>query len=101
MPVKDQVTDILRMVIDPELTVNIVDLGLVYGIRCDEPLTRIDIDLTFSTPGCPLGDVIVEDIYYRLQAQYPEADINIHVVWDPPWSPERMTEAGRVALGKA
>ncbi|MCK6691710.1 MAG: metal-sulfur cluster assembly factor [Thermoanaerobaculia bacterium] len=98
---KDNIADILRAVVDPELMVNIIDLGLVYDIRCDDPFTRIDIDMTLTSPGCPLGDVIVEDMEYRLFVHYPDTAVNIRLVWDPPWTPERLTAAGKAALGRA
>lgn len=97
---RDNITDILRAVVDPELMVNIIDLGLVYDIRCNDPLTRIDIDMTLTSAGCPLGDIIIEDAYRRLSAHYPHAEVNFMLVWDPPWTPERLTEAGKAALGR-
>lgn len=97
---EEQIIDILKEVIDPELAINIVDLGLVYDIRFDEQERRLAIDMTLSSPGCPLGDVIFEDVHERLTTRFPGIELDLNLVWDPPWSPERLTPAGREALGR-
>lgn len=99
-PTEEEIYTCLKEVIDPELAVNIVDLGLVYDIRIDEALQRIAIDMTLTTHACPLGDVIFENMYEVLKASLPEYEIDLQVVWDPPWTPDRMTKEGRRALGK-
>lgn len=95
-----QIKAYLKNVIDPELGVNIVDLGLVYDIRIDAEARRIAIDMTLTTRACPLGDVIFEQVYETLRTSLPAYELDLQVVWDPPWSPERLTEEGRKALGK-
>lgn len=97
---KEQIIAILKEVIDPELAINIIDLGLVYDIRFDEKEQRLAIDMTLSSPGCPLGDVIFEDVYERVTTHFPNIELDLNLVWDPPWSPERLTPAGREALGR-
>ena len=87
----------LMDVIDPELGVNVVDLGLVYGI--DVEGDRVTVRLTMTTPACPLGESIALEATERLQAVPGVRDVNVQLVWDPPWSPERMTPAAREALG--
>jgi metal-sulfur cluster biosynthetic enzyme len=88
--------DALRDVEDPEMPVNIVDLGIVYGVRLEGH--RVTVDLTFTAMGCPASDFILEDVRERLLREEGVADVAINVVWDPPWSAARMTQAGRDAL---
>ena len=81
-----------REVIDPELGVNIVDLGLLYGLRWDEDGTLI-LDLTLTTAACPLQEVIEEQVQSNLDNLVDSWRVNW--VWMPPWGPERITEDGR------
>ncbi|MFB6279086.1 MAG: metal-sulfur cluster assembly factor [Salinibacter sp.] len=87
-PVRKQIADVLRHVDDPELGINIVDLGLIYDLRFDNGDLRID--LTMTTPACPLSDYIKNNIRNITgQAQGIER-LRIDIVWEPPWSPEMM-----------
>lgn len=95
-----KVKEWLKAVIDPELAVNIIDLGLVYDIRIDAEARRIAIDMTLTTHACPLGDVIFEQVYETLRNSLPAYELDLQVVWDPPWTPERLTPEGRAALEK-
>lgn len=96
---EDNVMGLLKGVIDPELMINIVDLGLVYNVDFNEDNKQIDVAITLTSPGCPLGDVIMEDAYSTIEDGYPEYKINIEIVWDPPWSTEMISEEGREELG--
>ena len=88
----------LKTVIDPELGINIVDLGLVYhAVRNAD---KIDIALTMTTPACPLGEMMSEEIKLVLRNRFPDlTDVRVELVWDPPWSPELMSEESRRQLG--
>jgi metal-sulfur cluster biosynthetic enzyme len=86
----------LKDVQDPEMPINIVDLGLVYGVRRDGP--RVDVDLTFTAMGCPAYDFLLSDVRERLLQEPGVGEVHIHVVWDPPWTSARLTEDGRDAL---
>ena len=86
----------LRDVQDPEMPVNIVDLGLVYGVRRD--LDRVTVDLTFTAMGCPASDFILDDIRERLLREPGVTDVTVNVVWNPPWTAARMSAEGREAL---
>jgi len=87
----------LRRVIDPEIGLNIVDLGLVY--RAERGPQGIEVSLTLSTPSCPLAEMVVEEARAALQANFAEAAaIRVELVWDPPWTPDRMSEAARELL---
>lgn len=89
----------LKNVIDPEVALNIVDMGLIYEIEFREP-DKINIKMTLSSPGCPLGDVIIQDIKSTLSGAFPEYSSQVELVWEPAWSPEMLTEEGRKALGQ-
>jgi phenylacetate-CoA oxygenase PaaJ subunit len=92
----DALLEALRDVDDPEMPVNIVDLGIVYAVRRDGG--RVTVDLTFTAMGCPASDFILEDVRERLLREPGVADVQVNVVWDPPWTTARMTQDGRDAL---
>ncbi|MBK5209254.1 MAG: metal-sulfur cluster assembly factor [Flavobacteriaceae bacterium] len=96
---EENVKELLREVIDPELMVNIIDLGLVYGIAVDESTQKIDIDLTLTSRGCPMGDMIIEDVTQKITSNYPDNQVEVHLVWEPAWSMEKLTERGKEELG--
>ncbi len=93
------IMEMLGMVIDPELMVNIVDLGLVYGVTYDASGEQIDVALTLTSPGCPMGGIIIEDAKQTLESNYPGFEVNINLVWEPAWSVEKLTEKGKAELG--
>ena len=87
----------LRGVIDPEIGINIVDLGLVY--RALRNPDGIDVALTLSTPSCPLGDLLLADARVALRARFADApSIRVELVWEPMWTPDRMSDAARRLL---
>ncbi len=86
----------LREVDDPEMPVNLVDLGLIYGVTVEGG--RVEVRLTFTAMGCPAMDMILGDIRERLRAEPGVRDVGIRVVWDPPWSASRLSDEGREAL---
>ena len=96
MSMPDELIDALRDVQDPEMPVNIVDLGIVYGVQREEAC--VTVDLTFTAMGCPAADFILEDVRERLLREPGVAEVVVNVVWDPPWTAARMTQAGRDAL---
>lgn len=94
----DAVREVLREVYDPELGVNVVDLGLIYGIEIDG--RRVIVTMTLTTPGCPLHDIIAESVNEAVNFFLPGVEaVEIDLVWEPPWEPEMMTEAGRREIG--
>lgn len=95
---EDAVRAALYEVYDPELGVNVVDLGLIYGIEIEGSLVRITMTLT--TPGCPLHDTIAEAVEEAVRIYAPGATtVALDLVWEPPWQPEMITAAGRMELG--
>jgi metal-sulfur cluster biosynthetic enzyme len=92
------VRSLLQTVIDPELGVNIVDLGLVYGIEVDRR-GAVMIRMTLTAPGCPLGGFLEDQIRACLAVLPQVRDVQLELVWEPPWEPEAMSEAAREQLG--
>lgn len=97
-----QVTEALRTIFDPEIPVNVADLGLIY--RCDTtPLGdghyRVEIDLSMTAPGCGMGDVLRQEAQAKVLAIPGVAEVDIQLVWDPPWDMSRLSEAARLELG--
>ena len=98
MPTEEAIRAALRSVIDPEVGMNVVDLGLVYGIEIAPD--RVRVAMTMTTPACPMGAMITEDARGAIRDIAPDgADILVDLVWDPPWSPERMTENAKRHFG--
>ncbi|MFM0632544.1 SUF system Fe-S cluster assembly protein [Paraburkholderia xenovorans] len=96
---KERVIDALRTVFDPEIPVNIYDLGLVYGLDVDEAEGRVEIRMTLTAPGCPVAQTFpatVEDAVFSVSGVN---DVHVELVWDPPWSRQRMSDAARLQLG--
>ena len=86
----------LAEVQDPEMPVNLVDLGVVYAINEGDGV--VEVDLTFTAMGCPASDFILDDVRERLLREEGVREVRINVVWSPPWTASRMTQAGRDAL---
>lgn len=87
----------LHEVIDPELGVNIIDLGLVYGLRVADGTARLRMTLT--TPGCPLSAYFDDEVRARLRGAPGVDDTEVEIVWEPPWSPDMMSDAAKAQLG--
>jgi metal-sulfur cluster biosynthetic enzyme len=94
--VTQRLWDALSEVQDPEMPVNLVDLGVIYGIAERDGV--VDVDLTFTAMGCPASDFILDDVRERLLREDGVREVHVHVVWNPPWTAARMTQAGRDAL---
>jgi len=105
MPDEGELLAALREVNDPEVGFNIVDLGLVYGVEAlpqesDSGRLRARVRMTMTSPACPLGDHLADAVREALRARFPEiAEVEVEMVWDPPWTPERMSEQARGFFG--
>lgn len=94
------VREVLRQnVHDPEIGLNIIDLGLVYGIDVKDGKV-VDIEMTLTSPGCPIGPQLISGVQTYISRAYPDLDaINVHVVWTPMWTPEMMSQEAKDLLG--
>ena len=92
--------DALRGVIDPEIGLNIVDLGLVYQIDFDEETNEIFLAMTLTTQFCPMGESIRDSAESVMQDAFPGYRVHIHVIFDPPWTSERISQEGREFLNQ-
>lgn len=97
MVTQEEVIDKLRLCIDPELGVNIVDLGLIYSIAIDQ--SRVDVQMTLTTPGCPLDSYFVKDITSKLKTHKQISDVSVEFTFEPAWSPTRMSQESKDLLG--
>jgi probable FeS assembly SUF system protein SufT len=100
---KDQmVWDVLKSVYDPEIPVNIVDLGLIYSCKItplEEGARKVDVEMSMTAPGCGMGGVLKADVESRLSRLPSVKEVHVEVVLDPPWDMSRMSEAARLQLG--
>ncbi len=94
---ESQALEALRQVIDPEIDCNIVDLGLIYSVLIEG--TKVTVKMTLTTPGCPMHESISWGVKSALLNLEGVEDVEVDVVWDPPWNPGMMTDAGRERVG--
>jgi metal-sulfur cluster biosynthetic enzyme len=100
-PTTDSVREVLRQVIDPELGLNVVDLGLIYNIDVSDEDKKISVDMTLTAPGCPLAGTIAAEVEMAIRQAFEGYDVEVNIVWYPPWSPEMMSEEARRHFGIA
>ncbi len=97
-PVEERIRAALREVIDPEVGMNVVDLGLIYGIEVAE--NHVRVSMTMTTPACPMGSYLTDRVREVVQQAWPEAgDVEVDLVWDPPWDPHMMSDHARRHFG--
>ena len=97
-PDESAVWEALRTVMDPEVGENLVDLGLVYRVACAPD--RVEVDLTMTSPACPMAGSIAEQAEQAVRGACPEArEVCVEVIYEPPWTPERMSEMARKRFG--
>ena len=103
MPIaEDKVREALKGVVDPELFVNIVDLGLIYDIKIDEQpdnKSKVGIEMTMTSPACPAGPQLLSQSQDAVRRLDGVSDVDVKLVMEPPWTPDRMTEEARDQLG--
>lgn len=95
---RGQVIAALRQVFDPELPVNIYDLGLIYALNIDAA-GQVRVSMTLTAPGCPVAQTFPAQVEQAINAVAGVADAHVEIVWEPPWDQSRMTEAARLQLG--
>ncbi|MGB1090810.1 MAG: putative Fe-S cluster assembly protein SufT [Oceanobacter sp.] len=94
---QDQIEQALRTIFDPEIPINLLDLGLIYGIDIDEH--KVNIRMTLTAPTCGMGPVLISDVKYRVAKVPNVASVDVELVFDPPWSREMMTEEAQLEAG--
>jgi metal-sulfur cluster biosynthetic enzyme len=97
MPTKDEVFEALKQVEDPELGMDIVELGLLYDVEVDGP--RVKVIHSLTSMGCPAGPMIQEDIVRTAREVNGVEEVEIELTWDPPWTPDRMSDDAKFILG--
>ena len=97
--IKTRILESLEQVIDPELGIDIVNLGLIYEIRFDETNGETEIDMTLTTMGCPLADLLTDQIYDAMPDVPEVTKTDVKLVWYPAWTVEKMSRYARIALG--
>jgi FeS assembly SUF system protein len=98
LQLKPRVIEAISLVYDPEIPVNIYELGLVYGVTVDAD-ARVHVAMTLTSPACPSAQQLPGEVRDRVRAVNGVSDASVEVVWDPPWTPDRMSEAARLQLG--
>ena len=96
--IEERIVDVLKTVYDPEIPVNIYDLGLIYKIDVSDD-GNVDIDMTFTAPSCPAADFILEDVRQKVDTIEGVKSSNVNLVFEPVWDQSMMTEEARVELG--
>ncbi len=97
MVTEESVLESIRQIIDPEIGINIVDMGLIYEVDIND--TTVDIKMTLTSPGCPAGGQIINGTQLVTQKMDGVEEVNVSVVWTPRWTPEMMSEEARDELG--
>jgi metal-sulfur cluster biosynthetic enzyme len=95
-----EILNVIKTVIDPEVAINIVDLGLIYEVNYHESEKKISILMTLSARGCPVGDTIISHVKTVIENEYPNVQVNVDLVWEPQWTPSLITDEGREALNQ-
>ena len=96
--IEERIVDVLKTVYDPEIPVNIFDLGMIYKIDVQDNGT-LDLDMTFTAPSCPAADFILEDVRTKVEGVEGVTSANINLVFEPTWDQSMMSEEARVELG--
>ncbi|MEE9323579.1 MAG: metal-sulfur cluster assembly factor [Candidatus Aenigmarchaeota archaeon] len=94
---KEKVLEVLKNVVDPEIGINIVDLGFIYGVEIKG--NKVKVRMTLTTPGCPMHSMFVHEVENALKATFDNVDVQVEMVFDPPWTPERMSKDAKKKLG--
>lgn len=99
--IKKNVIDILKQCNDPELPIDLWNLGLIYDLKINEQDKKfaVDIIMSLTTPGCTMGQYMIEDIKNKMASIKSISSVNVELTFDPPWNPQMMTEEGKIKLG--
>ncbi len=94
-----EIVEALKTIFDPEIPVNIVELGLIYGVEVDKDTGNVDIEMTLTTPACPVAGTLPGEVETKVKTVEGVNEVVVELVWDPPWSMERLSEAAKLTLG--
>jgi len=97
--IEDQVWQVLKSIYDPEIPVNLVDLGLIYKVKIDQENHSVYIEMTLTAPGCGMGPVLISDIEYRTAKVPNVKEVKVELVFDPPWNREMMSDEAKLETG--
>ena len=99
LEMQERVIDVLKTVFDPEIPVNIYDLGLIYRIELSQDNTALSVDMTLTAPNCPAADFIVEDVRQKLETISGLEKVEVNLVFEPEWDKDMMSEEAKMELG--
>ncbi len=97
--IQDKVVEVLKTVYDPEIPVNIYDLGLIYRIDLNDAGTELQVDMTLTAPNCPAADFIMEDVRTKLETIQGVDKVDVQLVFEPEWTKDMMTEEAKLEMG--
>ena len=95
--IKNRVIEAVKKIFDPEIPVNIYELGLIYKIEVDEK-NKINIDMTLTSPNCPVAESLPKEVKENIMKVEGVSDVNLNLVWEPPWDKDRMSDAAKLEL---
>jgi len=95
--IKSKVIEAVKKIFDPEIPVNIYELGLIYKIDIDEK-NKVNIDMTLTSPNCPVAESLPNDVKENIKKVEGVSDVNLNLVWEPPWDKDKMSEAAKLEL---
>ena len=95
--IKSKVIEEIKKIYDPEISVNIYELGLIYKIDIDEK-NKVNIDMTLTSPNCPVAESLPKDVKENIMKVEGVSDVNLNIVWEPPWDKDKMSEAAKLEL---
>jgi len=95
--IKNKIIENLKKIFDPEIPVNIYDLGLIYKVEVDEK-NKVNVDMTLTSPNCPVAESLPIDVKESIKKVEGVSDVNLNLVWEPPWDKDKMSEAAKLEL---
>jgi FeS assembly SUF system protein len=96
--IKNKVIEEIKKIFDPEIPVNIYELGLIYKVEVDEEKKSVNIDMTLTSPNCPVAESLPNEVKENIMKVEGVNDVKLNIVWEPPWSQDKMSEAAKLEL---